>query len=251
MNISLAGKIVFITGAASGLGRAAAIEFARAGASLCLADINAAGLEKTRAAVEELGARCLLQVADISRKANCDAAIAAAVAHFGRLDVLANVAGIVGFFHATEVSEAAWEKCLAVNLSGPFYLSQAAIPHLLETHGNIVNVASIGGVKGQAYTVPYSTAKAGLLNMTRSMAMEYMHKPIRINAVLPGAMNTEMAQGVTMPEGLDMSLVQRILNMRPPSDPADVARFIVYVASDHTASLHGACLTVDTGASAG
>jgi|KBSSwiStaDraftv2_1062776.scaffolds.fasta_scaffold00647_3 NAD(P)-dependent dehydrogenase (short-subunit alcohol dehydrogenase family) len=251
MNISMSGKTVFVTGAASGLGRATALEFARAGAFVGLMDLDAARLQDTRAQVEELGARCITHAADVSRKANCEAAIAAAIGAFGKLDVLCNVAGIVGFYHATEVSEAAWEKCLAVNLSGPFYLCQAAIPHLLKSSGNIVNVASAAALKGQAFTVPYATSKAALVNMTRSLAMEFMHKPIRINAVLPGAMNTAMAHSVRMPEDIDMSLCQRYFNMRPASDPADVARFIVYVASDQSLSLHGACLSIDTGASAG
>ncbi|EEA02641.1 short-chain dehydrogenase/reductase SDR [Burkholderia sp. H160] len=250
MNISFNDKIVVVTGAASGLGRATAIEFARQGASLSLQDVNEKGLLETKASVEALGAACFSKVVDVSRKANCQAAIDTTVEHFGRLDVLCNVAGIVGFYHVTDITEAEWERTLGINLNGPFYLSQAAIPHLLQTAGNIVNVASVSGLRGAAHLVPYASSKAALVNMTRSMALEFMHKPIRINAIAPGAMDTTMGQGTAIPDGIDMSLVQRFFNMRAPSNPEEVARFIVYVASDQTPSIHGACLSVDTGVAA-
>ncbi|MEM5388826.1 SDR family oxidoreductase [Paraburkholderia phymatum] len=251
MRISFEGKAVFVTGAASGLGKSTALLFAEHGADLSLLDVNEDGLAEVRSEIEAMGRRCMTQAVDVSAKANCDAAIAATVERYGRLDALCNVAGIVGLCSAGDVSEAYWNRTLAVNLSGPFYLCQAAIPHLLQTRGNIVNVASSGGLKAQAYLVPYSTSKAGLIHMTRCMAMEFMHQPIRINAVAPGAMDTDMGRHTELPEGIDMSLVQRFCNMRAPSQPDDVARLILYVASDLSPSLHGACLSVDTGISIG
>lgn len=251
MKISLLGRTVFITGAASGLGRASAMEFARCGANLFMLDVNEAGLAKTRADVEALGVQCVSHTADLSRKANCEAAVAACVAHFSRLDVLCNVAGIVAIQKFNDVTEAQWERMMAINVNGPFYLCQAAIPHLLLNTGNIVNIASNAAIRGQAYTVAYATSKAAIMNMTKSLAMEYMNSPIRINAVLPGPMNTEMAHGVSLPTDLDMPMVQRFMGFRASSEPDDVARFIVYVASDQSISLHGAALVIDGGASTG
>jgi NAD(P)-dependent dehydrogenase (short-subunit alcohol dehydrogenase family) len=250
INLSFQGKTVLVTGAASGLARATALLFAEHGADLSLLDVNEAGLAAVRQQIEAMGRRCFTQTVDVSGKAQCDQAVAATVAEFGRLDVLCNIAAIVRLEHAVDVTEAQWNRMLGINLSGPFFLCQAAIPHLLETHGNIVNVASIGGIKAQAFTVPYSTTKAGLIHMTRSLAMEYMHKPIRINAVAPGGMNTEMGH-TNIPADLDMSLMQRFFNLRGASEPAEVAKLIVYVASDQSPSLHGACLTADTGVGIG
>jgi len=203
MNVSFAGKVVFVTGAASGLGRACALEFARCGAKLFLLDVNEAGLAQTKTAAEALGAQCVTHTADVSRKSNCETAVAAAVAHFKRLDALCNVAGIVAIQRVSEVS------------------------------------------------VAYATSKAALMNMTRSLAMEYINQPVRINAVLPGGMNTEMARGASLPEGLELPLINRFMGLRPHSEPEDVARFIVYVASDQSISLHGAALVIDGAASTG
>ena len=135
MNASnMSGKAVVVTGAASGLGRATAIKLAQAGADVCIVDLNPAGLEETATQMRALGGRVLMHVADLSLRDNCPAAIAAAVAEFGRLDALCNVAGIIIMCNAHEMSaRVAYEKTLAINLHAPFYLMQAAIPHLLES----------------------------------------------------------------------------------------------------------------------
>ena len=140
---------------------------------------------------------------------------------------------------------------MAINFHAPFYLSQAAIPHLLKTHGNIVNTASQTASVGSAYLVAYSASKAAVVQMTRSMAMEYTHQPIRINVVAPGSMRTPIGKGVSLPEGADSDLLARYAGLREPSDPNDVASLIAFVASDHGRAIHGACLNADTGASAG
>jgi NAD(P)-dependent dehydrogenase (short-subunit alcohol dehydrogenase family) len=140
---------------------------------------------------------------------------------------------------------------MAVNLSGPFHLSQAAIPHLLTTEGNIVNVASQSATMGTAYIVAYAASKGGLVQMSRSMAMEYMREPIRINVVAPGAMRTDIGEGVTLPDDMDAELLRRYYGIRPASPPDEVAEMIVFVASDRARSIHGAVLHVDGGVTAG
>jgi len=211
---NMTGEAALVTGAASGLGRGAALALARAGADVCIVDINAAGLEETAQQVRVLGRTALVHATDLSVAGNCVAAVAAAVAQFGRLDALCNVAGLIIFANSTEMTDKDWDKTLAVNLSAPFHLSKAAIPHLLERDGAIVNVTSSAAFIGEAYAAAYCATKAGLNAMTKSMAMEYIHKPIRINAIAPGGMMTNIAANLRMPEGVDYSLIKRFSGMR-------------------------------------
>lgn len=251
MQFEFDGKVILVTGAASGLGRATARVFAQHGAALCLIDINESGLHEVQTEIEQLGRDCLICCTDISAKVNCEATVTAAIARFGRLDVLCNVAGIIKLAHTVDVTAADWDRIVGVNLSGPFFLSQAAIPHLLKSEGNIVNVASSAAFVGEAYLVPYATTKAGLVHMTKSMAMEFMRQPIRINAVAPGGMMTAMGSTISPPEGMDFELVQRFTGMRGVSQPEEVANLILYLASDNAKFVHGACLSIDGGITAG
>jgi NAD(P)-dependent dehydrogenase (short-subunit alcohol dehydrogenase family) len=244
-------KSILVTGTARGLGRATALAFAKQGGSLCLVDVLGDRLEQTKREVEALGVACVAYPMDIAQRSNCIDAVAKTIDAFGRLDVLCNVAAIVRFHHVVDITPDEWEQILAINLSGPFYLSQAAIPHLIASHGNIVNVASQAAQMGTAYIVPYSVSKAALLHMTKSMAMEFTHEPIRINAVAPGTMNTEIGTGISRPDDLDFKLVERYSGMRPPSEPEEVAEVIVFVASSAAGSLHGACISADNGVTAG
>ena len=169
----------------------------------------------------------------------------------GRLDVLANIAGVVRFAHTPEMSESDWNLVLGVNLSGPFYLSQESIPHLLETHGNIVNVASNAGLMGQAYTAAYCASKGGLVQLTRSLAMEFMKKPLRVNAVCPAGTDTQMNKGIDFPDDVDWKLIGRFTGDRGFAQPSDIASAIAYVASDEAKMVHGSIFSVDQGMMAG
>src|SRR5581483_11184701 len=200
---NMKGRAALVTGAASGLGRATALALARVAADLCLVDVNAGGLEETAGLLTALGARTLVHATDLSVRDNCLAAVAATVSEFGRLDALCNVAGMIVMCNAHEMRAVDYEKTLAVNLSAPFYLIQAAIPHLLQTNGSVVNVTSSAAFVGEAYAVAYCATKAGLTHMTKALAMEYVHKPIRFNAVAPGGMATNIANSIRMPEGVD------------------------------------------------
>jgi NAD(P)-dependent dehydrogenase (short-subunit alcohol dehydrogenase family) len=144
-----------------------------------------------------------------------------------------------------------WDKTLAVNLSAPFHLSKAAIPHLLERNGAIVNVTSSAAFIGEAYAAAYCATKAGLNAMTKAMAMEYMNKPIRINAIAPGGMMTNIAANLRMPEGVDYALIKRFSGMRGLVEVDDVAEMIAYLASDAGRGFHGACVSMDRGVTAG
>jgi NAD(P)-dependent dehydrogenase (short-subunit alcohol dehydrogenase family) len=245
------GKAALVTGAASGLGRATALALARAGADVCIVDVNEGGLRDTATQVGALGRKAHSHAADLSRHANCHAAVDAAIKSFGRLDALCNVAGIIVLCNAHEMSPADWERTLAVNLSAPFYLSQAAIPHLLKVSGAIVNVTSSAAFVGEAYAAAYCASKAGLTHMTKAMAMEYTHKPIRINAVAPGGMATNIAANLKMPPDVDYALVKRYSGLRGLVEVNDVAEMIAFLASDAARGYHGACISIDRGITAG
>lgn len=244
-------KAALITGAASGLGRATALALAKAGANLCLVDLNAEGLSETAAQVSALGVRAHVHQTDLSKTDNCKAAIAAAVDAFGRLDALCNVAGVIKLSHTPDMPAADWELTLAVNLSAPFFLSQAAIPHLLVANGAIVNVTSSAAFIGEAYLAAYCATKAGLTHMTKALAMEYMNKPIRINTVAPGGMMTSMGNSLQMPEGIDFELLGRFKPLRGMVEVDDVADMIAFLASDAACGYHGACISIDHGITAG
>jgi NAD(P)-dependent dehydrogenase (short-subunit alcohol dehydrogenase family) len=247
--IDMTGKAALVTGAASGLGRATARKLAEAGADLCLVDVNAGALAET---AEMLGqAQVLRHVVDLSDAAACRETVVQTVARFGRLDALCNIAGIIKFANSHEMAETDYLRTIAINLNAPFFLSQAAIPHLLETNGAIVNCASSAAFIGEAYAAAYCASKAGLVNLTKAMAMEYARKPIRINAVAPGGMMTNIGTGMTMPEGVEYDLIQRYSGMRGLVEVDDVADLVTLLASSAGRSYHGACISIDAGITAG
>jgi len=248
---NMKGKAALVTGAASGLGRATALKLAQAGADVCIVDVNADGLEETAAAIRGLGTRAQVHAADLARRENCTAAVAATVAAFNRLDALCNVAGIIVMCNAHEMLPEAYEKTIAVNLNAPFYLIQAAIPHLMATQGAVVNVTSSAAFVGEAYAAAYCATKAALNHLTKALAMEYVHKPIRFNAVAPGGMMTNIAKDLRMPEGVDYSLIKRYSGLRGLVEVDDVADMVAFLASDAARGYHGACVTIDRGISAG
>lgn len=247
----MTGKVALVTGAAGGLGKSTAITLARAGADVCIVDINAEGLAATAETIRSLGRNVLVQTSDIGAADNCRALIAAAVQKFQRLDALCNVAAVFVPSHSTEMSLDDWNKTLAVNLSAPFLLIQSAIPHLLKSHGAVVNVTSCAAHMGQAYLAAYSATKAALTHLTKSLAMEYMHKPIRFNVVAPGGMMTALAAGLRNLRDPDVSLLSRISPLRGVVEIDDVAEMVAFLASDAARGYHGAVINIDNGITAG
>ena len=251
MNDASPQRVALITGAARGLGKAIAQVLARQGLALMLVDVLAERLEETRAELEAAGTRCAAFPADISQRGNCVSAVEAAVAAYGRLDVLVNAAGLMRFNHAVDVPEDEFWRIMQVNAAAPFWFAQAAIPHLLESHGNIVNVLSQSALIGTAYIVPYSMSKAALMQLTKSLAIEYADKPIRINGVAPGSMMTEISEATRPPADADFAKVMRYSGLRPPSDVAEVAEVVGFISSPLAGAVHGAIWTADGGVTAG
>jgi NAD(P)-dependent dehydrogenase (short-subunit alcohol dehydrogenase family) len=233
------------------LGRATALKLAAAGADLGIVDVNAASLEETASSARALGVRVLMRSADLTLRDNCFASVAATVQEFGRLDALCNVAGIIVMCNAHEMSAIDYERTIAINLNAPFYLMQAAIPHLLKTEGAVVNVTSSAAFIGEAYAAAYCATKAGLTNMTKALAMEYVNKPIRFNAVAPGGMATNIGKSIKFPPDTDFALVKRYSGLRGLVEVDDVADAIAMLASPAGRSYHGSCITIDKGITAG
>ncbi len=245
------GKVIIVTGASSGLGRATALAFATAGATVVLVDVDAAGLDVTNASVRDLGGKALVIPTDISDAAACLALAPRAVAEFGQLDAVCNVAGAFRFDHATGITPEIWDRIHGVNLRGPFFITQGALPYLIESGGAVVNVASASAFLGHAYLTHYASSKAALVNLTKSLAMEYINSPVRINAIAPGGINTAMTAGTSITEGIDFALIGRYSPLRGSAEPEELTDLILMLAGPRGKPFHGACLNADRGITAG
>jgi NAD(P)-dependent dehydrogenase (short-subunit alcohol dehydrogenase family) len=239
----LSGKVALVTGASKGLGAAVAQLFAQRGATV----FGIARDAEQMAGVFESVPGGRFASVDVTSSDACRDAVAQCVNVFGRLDVLVNVAGFHQMRHTTTMTNEDWDRDLAVNLNGPFFLCRAALPHLLDSGGNIVNVTSIAGVKGEVYSAGYCAAKHGLIGLTRALAVEYTKEKIRVNAICPGGMPTAQSTEFTAPEGADWDLILRIASPRGFMETVDVAKAIAFLASDDAAAIHGAVYRVDNG----
>ena len=247
------GRTAVITGAASGIGRAVTLRLGREGADILALDIDEAGLAATREAAD---GNVVTRVVDVRSLEQCRAAIDAAVAEFGHLDILGNVAGIARGEHRTEVTEAAYRQMMGVNVDGYFFMAQAAVPHLQRSAesgagGVIVNIASNAGLMGGAYTVVYCMTKGAVVQLTRALAMEFMKTPLRVVAIAPGGVDTGLVQGYQMPMDVDWDLVGRYTGHRPMAQPDDIANLFAFLASDEARNIHGAIVSSDGGLTAG
>lgn len=244
---SLSGKVALITGASAGLGAATVKVFAERGASVfgIARDAERMATVFADAYGDEPGGA--FAAVDISTADACRQAVEDCIAKFGRLDVLVNVAGFHVMRHTLSVTDEDWDRDLAVNLNGPFYLTRAALPQLLENGGNIVNVSSIAGVEGEIYSAGYCAAKHGLIGLTRALAVEYTKEKLRVNAVCPGGMLTAQVTEFAAPENADWDLIMRIAAPRGFMEPRDVANVIAFLASDDAAAIHGSVYRVDNG----
>lgn len=238
------GKKVLVTGAASGIGRATALLFAREGADVTIADINEAGLAET-ATLADLPVRIVPYNAEDHE--SCRALIAAA-ADDG-LDVLCNVAGMLKWGPTESYAIEDFERLLRINTTSVFVLSQAALPHLVASQGNVVNIGSTSGLRGMIYTAAYCASKHAVVGMTTALAAEYAPKGVRINAVCPGHVKTPMTQQLP-PEGdIDWPMVMRGMPKLTDGscDPEDIAEAVAFLASDKARKATGTVLVVDGG----
>ena len=188
---------------------------------------------------------------DISQAAECRAMVAACVESFGRLDVLGNNAGIARADHVTDVTEEQYRRMMGVNVDGYFFAAQAAIPHLLETNGNIVNVASNAGAHGPGVHGGVLHDEGRGRTTHPRLAMEFVKTNMRVNAIAPSGIQTTLSENFHIPADVDGSLMRPYMGFRPMGSPDDIAAMFAFVASDEAVSVHGAILAVDRGVTAG
>lgn len=244
-------RVVFVTGAASGIGRATAERFAAEGARVMCTDIQAEALAETVSAIEAAGGTAAATACDVSDAASTTAAVDGCAERFGGIDVVCNVAGVGGFVHTHEETPERWALVLGVNLTGAFNVSRAALPYLLKAEaGNIVNVASTAGLMGQAYCAAYCASKFGVVGLTKAMAVEYAKQGLRVNAVAPGGVQTAILAGFAPPKNADTKLIDRLSLVERFSEPGEIAATIAFLASDAVPSVNGSVISVDTGAAA-
>ncbi len=242
-------KVALVTGAASGIGRATALRLASEGATVIAADINATGLAETAGLAN--GA-ITTQAYDGSDIASCQSLIARAAA--GHLDILCNIAGLLDWGPTLDFDESRFQRLIMVNLTSVYALCRAALPHLIRSGGNIVNMASTAGVQGTPYTVAYAASKHGVVGITKSLAVEFASKGVRVNAICPGHVRTPMTdRPPPSDEGVDWALMMRNAPKLPDGscEPEDIASMVAYLASDEARKITGAVINVDGGQLAG
>jgi NAD(P)-dependent dehydrogenase (short-subunit alcohol dehydrogenase family) len=241
---NLEGKVVIVTGAGSGIGLEMARRFAEVGASVVAADMSEEGLKRA----EEVEGVSIVR-ANVSSAEDVEGMIGAAIERHGTLDVLVNNAGILDrFFPAAEMPDELWERVLRVNLTGPFLATKRAIPPMLEDGGGIIiNIASIGGLRGGAAGAAYIASKHGLIGLTKNTAANYAADGVRCIAICPGGVDTGITPGGE-PSQRGYATLNRILPaMMRLASPAEIANVALFCASDEASFLNGAVIVADGG----
>lgn len=245
------GKVVLITGASSGIGEATAIHFSKLGASLALTGRNIKNLEKTASACTESGApQPLVISADLSFEKDTEKIIDNVIHHYGKLDVLVNNAGIIAVGGIEQTTLEQYDKIFQINVRSVYHLTMLAVPHLIKTQGNIVNVSSVNGLRSFAGVLPYCMSKSAVDQMTRCTALELAAKKVRVNSVNPGVIVTNLQKR----GGMNDDDYQKFLEhsgethaLGRPGNAEEVAKTIAFLASEDASFITGANLPVDGG----
>lgn len=240
-------KVVLVTGAGSGIGRATAERLAAEGAHVVACDVDEEALAQTGSIISGDGGSVVTMGGDVSSPQDVARVVGAAVEQRGHLDVLCNIAGILRFNNLADVSLDEWNLVLSVNLTGTFLMCQTAMPHLLESGGNIVNTASTAALAGHPWTAAYSASKGGILAFSRGLAIEFGKRGVRTNVIAPGSVETPIQNQFFFPEGADTSLLYRIMALDHARPASSVASVVAFVASEDGSHMCGSVLRCDGG----
>ena len=248
--LSLEGKVAMVTGAASGIGRGIALRLAELGAAIVILDIDAAGAKSTEERIAQQG-KARFEKCDVRSSRDCKQAVAAAIDAFGKIDILCNNAGVILRKDVTNLTEDEWDLALDVTLKSIFLLSREVIPHMIKAgSGVIINTGSGWSLKGGPRAASYCAAKAGVLNLTRAMAIDYGKHNIRVNCICPGDIDTPMLQSECEQLGEETVTFLREAANRPIArvgTPEDVANAVLFLASGMATWITGTHLVVDGG----
>lgn len=249
------GRVALVTGGAMGIGRGIAGGFAAAGAAVAVADVNADAATELASGEERAGRRAIATVGDVADARDAERMVAETVSAFGRLDVLVNNAGILPpdwYYRIEETPEEVWDRILDVNLKGMFLMSKAAIPMIRAAGGGvIVNIASVQALQSAPRIPSYAASKGGVLSLTRQMALDYARENIRVVAVCPGTIDSELVRAKARAGGGDVEKAVRRMGALHPlgriGRPEDIANAVLFLASDRASFITGEYLNVDGG----
>lgn len=250
MERSFAGKVVVVTGASSGIGHAVAVKFATESAQVVALGRNQSALSEVEASIRNAGGEPLTITVDVTNENQVHHAVAEAINRLGRLDVLVNAAGHISTGSIEETSLSAWDAMMNVNLRAVFHLMQLAAPYLIQTKGNIVNVSSVTGLRSFPGVLAYCVSKAGVDQLTRCAALELASKGVRVNAVNPGVVITEIHKRGGMSEEAYAKFLEHSKTTHPlgrVGDPKEIAELVFYLASERASWITGATYQIDGG----
>ena len=250
MDKEFANKTLLITGATSGIGKATALRFARAGASIAAVGRDEAALSRLKEEIDSSGAQCLAIRADLSLKEEAAMAVSKTTAHFEGIDVLVNAAGHLSTGTIEDTSLDAWDAMLRINLRAPFILMEKALPSIIARRGNIVNVSSVTGLRAFPGVLAYCVSKAGLDQLTRCAALELAAKGVRVNAVNPGVVVTEIHKRGGMTEEQYDAFLEHSKGTHPlgrVGQASEIAELIFFLASERASWITGATYSIDGG----
>jgi len=240
-------NVALVTGASSGIGAAIAIAFADAGWSVMAAGRHEGRLEEVADVSEQIST----WAGELEESDDCDELVADTVDEYERIDCLVNAAGVLIPGNAEEITDEKWRDTLIINLDVPFYLSRAALPHLLQRGGSIINIASVWGLEGGKRALAYCASKGGLIQLTRSMALDHADDDVRVNAICPGGVDTPMLAVRAEEEDKDVDDFLAELAEGSPNGriatPEDIAGLVLFLASDAASHITGTAIPIDGG----